>query len=260
MPRETVLTMRNGIVFYINETGVRLSGFSRGEIIGRNVIDFLTERSRKSVIGARQARTRENNVSDYEIEFIRKDGRIINLIVRAIDIRYHGEEVTLAILVDITERKAAEEALRQVNRKLNLLSGITRHDIKNQLMILYGYLDLSKQSLGDPARMAGFIEREKRIADTLSRLINFTKDYEDMGMKSPAWQNIRSLIETVTPLLPMRSIRVDAGDPGLEVYADPLLEKVFYNLIDNALRYGGEQMTAIRVSHRGEGGNLRTYR
>ncbi len=46
------------------------------------------------------------------------------------------------------------------------------------------------------------------------------------------------------------------GDPGLEVFADPLLEKVFYNLIDNALRYGGEQMTAIRVSHRGEGGNL----
>ncbi len=182
---EPVLTMRNGIVFYINETGVRLSGFSRGEIIGRSVLDFLTEPSRKSVIGARQARTGENKVSSYEVEFIRKDGRIINLIVRAIDIRYHGEEVTLAILVDITERKAAEEALRQVNRKLNLLSGITRHDIKNQLMILYGYLDISKQSLADPARMAGFIEREKRIADTLSRLDQFHQGLRGYGYEVP---------------------------------------------------------------------------
>ncbi|MCX6690636.1 MAG: HAMP domain-containing sensor histidine kinase, partial [Methanoregula sp.] len=34
----------------------------------------------------------------------------------------------------------------------------------------------------------------------------------------------------------------------LDVYADPLLGRVFYNMIDNALRYGGEQMTTIRIS------------
>jgi signal transduction histidine kinase len=40
----------------------------------------------------------------------------------------------------------------------------------------------------------------------------------------------------------------------MEVLADPLLEKVFYNLIDNALRYGGEKMTSIHVtSHEGNG-------
>ena len=34
----------------------------------------------------------------------------------------------------------------------------------------------------------------------------------------------------------------------VEMYADPLLQKVFYNLIDNALRYGGGKMTYIRIS------------
>jgi signal transduction histidine kinase len=54
----------------------------------------------------------------------------------------------------------------------------------------------------------------------------------------------------------MRNIRVDAGDPDLEIFADPLLEKMFYNLIDNALRYGGEQMTTICITNRKYNGNL----
>ena len=38
--------------------------------------------------------------------------------------------------------------------------------------------------------------------------------------------------------------------PDLEIYADPLLGKVFYNLIDNALKYGGGKMTSIRITSR----------
>ena len=253
---EPVLVIKNGTVVFINEAGVRDAGYPREEILGKNILGFLTKTSQETVHEARKTRSGKNNVSGYEAEFIKKDGRIMHLIVRAIDIFYHGEKVTLALLVDITERKVAEEALFRANRKLNLLSGITRHDIKNQLLILSGFLELSTRSLGDVARTSELIVREKRTADTLTHLINFTKDYEDMGVKSPVWQNISSVISNVVTLLPMRGIRVDAGDPTLEVFADSLLVKVFYNLIDNALRYGGETMTTIRVSHREENGNL----
>ena len=86
------------------------------------------------------------------------------------------------------------------------------------------------------------------IADTIANLVNFTSDYEEMGLNAPAWQHVHTVIGNVIALLPMRDIRVDAGDPALEVFADPLLERVFYNLIDNALRHGGDRMTAIRIS------------
>ena len=65
-----------------------------------------------------------------------------------------------------------------------------------------------------------------------------------------------STIKNVITHLPMRNIRVDAEDPALEVFADPLLSKVFHNLIDNALMYGGEKMTAIHVKSREENGVL----
>ena len=48
--------------------------------------------------------------------------------------------------------------------------------------------------------------------------------------------------------LPIRAIRVEVDCTDLDVYTDPLFEKVFYILIDNALRYGGEGITIIRVS------------
>lgn len=253
---EPVLIIEDWIVRFVNGIGVSKSGYTRDELIGKNIRDFLTEESKNTVHEARLSRTATDGVSEYEVDFIRKDGRIIRLIVRAIDLSYHGEQSTLAILVDITERKTAEEALRQANRKLNLLSGVTRHDIKNQLLALSGFLELTAQHQGDPARTSEFIGRMKQITATLFRIINFTKDYEDLGVNVPGWQNVSSVVRRIIPLLPAENIRIDAGDPALEVFADPLLEKVFYNLIDNALRYGSGKLTAIRITHRIGNGNL----
>jgi signal transduction histidine kinase len=70
------------------------------------------------------------------------------------------------------------------------------------------------------------------------------------------WQDVNTVIRKVITDLPMRNIRVDSEDPGPEIFADPLFEKVFFNLIDNALTYGGERMTSIRVKSREENGVL----
>ena len=68
-----------------------------------------------------------------------------------------------------------------------------------------------------------------------------------MGGKPPAWQDPVPLMEKAASALPFRHIGLDVSLSGTEVFADPLLEKVFYNLFDNALRYGGERMTGIRA-------------
>jgi signal transduction histidine kinase len=139
-----------------------------------------------------------------------------------------------------------ETALREVNKKLNLLSSITRHDIRNQLMALNAYISLSGDAIGNPVELKEFIAKEQKIADSIALQIAFTKDYENLGVKSAIWQDVSMLVRNAGTALPIRNIRVDVSCPGLEVFADPLLEKVFYNLIDNSLRYGGEKMTTIR--------------
>ena len=77
-----------------------------------------------------------------------------------------------------------------------------------------------------------------------------------MGIKAPVWQKVHTTVMNVITRLPMRDISIDAGDPDLEIFADSLLEKVFYNLFDNALRYGGEKITAIRITNHRDNGVL----
>jgi len=154
----------------------------------------------------------------------------------------------LGVSRDITERKGVENALRQANKKLNLLSNVTRHDILNQLMAIKGYIEISREYLDDKKTLLEFLEKEEQAATTIEHQITFTRDYQNMGVKAPVWQNINESIQKAVEGLPMRDVHVDVDRTDLEIFSDPLFEKVFYNLIDNALRYGGEQMTTIRVS------------
>jgi PAS domain S-box-containing protein len=159
-------------------------------------------------------------------------------------------------LEDITERKLAEEALRQTNKKLNLLSSITRHDILNQLTALKGYLQLSQQSEHDPEKTQGYVEKGLQAAITIEHQISFTRDYEEMGVKASTWQNVGGCVSRAVASLPMKGIVVHCNGTNIEVLADPLFEKVFYNLIDNALKYGGKKMSEIIVSFRIDNGDL----
>jgi PAS domain S-box-containing protein len=162
----------------------------------------------------------------------------------------------LVFAIDITERKRIEDELALASKKLNLLSSITRHDINNQLTALNAYLHLSRDSIDNPAELRDYFTVEQNIANAIASQISFTKDYENMGVKAPAWQNVNAVIRRSITQLPMREVRVDTIGPDVDLLADPLLEKVFYNLIDNALRYAGEKMSTIRVSTREERGDL----
>src|SRR5208283_505489 len=147
-----------------------------------------------------------------------------------------------------TELRESEAALSRVNKKLTILSSITRHDIKNQLIALSGYLELSKEKQGSIPVISEYLDKEMSIAETIGLQIDFTKAYEDMGTSAPVWQNVNECIRRAVATLPMREVRLDLDRSDLAIYADPLFEKVFYNLIENALRHGGDTMTKISIS------------
>jgi PAS domain S-box-containing protein len=181
----------------------------------------------------------------YECRLIDASGTIHNCIVNVLMIPDSANSV--ASLVDITELKLAEEALRQINKKLNLMSSVTRHDILNQITALSGYTELLKNHLSNINDIE-YITQVEIAVRNIERQISFTKLYQDIGVNGPEWKNVGDTILQAQSQLPYGSVTIDKNLNGLEVYADPLLVKVFYNLIENSFRHG-QKTTRIRFFH-----------
>ncbi|NLV27771.1 MAG: PAS domain S-box protein [Methanomicrobiales archaeon] len=152
----------------------------------------------------------------------------------------------LIVSTDITEKKRITDAISLANKKLNLLSDITRHDIVNQLQGLLFVLDLAIHDEPSPSVLS-YLERANNFAGNIGRQIAFTRDYQDIGVKLPDWQNVGVIIKNAARFIDLGEIALEVTITHLEIFADPLLEKVFQNLIDNAKRYG-EKITRISFS------------
>jgi PAS domain S-box-containing protein len=180
-------------------------------------------------------------------ELLLEDGRILERFSAPIlgeKGKYYGR---VWYFRDITGRRKAEGALREVNKKLSILSKITRHDINNQLTLLQGYLNILEKKMPDTSFSAQF-NKAITAAQNISSMIRFTREYEEIGVNAPLWQDCHTLADTAAAQLTPGDIGVKNDlPPGTEIFADPLIVKVFYNIMDNSVRYGRKIIT-IRVS------------
>ncbi|MFA4826553.1 MAG: PAS domain S-box protein [Methanoregula sp.] len=244
----TIILNEDGTIDQANSECAQLLGYSRGEIEGKMSWDQIAHPHDLDLIKKYHQQRRIDPASvplSYTIRMHDRNGSI--KILHAVVALIPGTKKSIASFVDITERKKAEDALTQANKKLNLLSSITRHDIINQILVLRGYLSLTKKHTED-SQLLDYIEHSERATRNIEHQIIFTRDYQDMGVKTPVWQNVMNTVIDAKGALTLGNVKVDVDCLDLEVFADPLFEKVFYNLIDNSLKYGGERLQTIRIS------------
>jgi two-component system, sensor histidine kinase and response regulator len=144
-------------------------------------------------------------------------------------------------------RKRAERDLAQANKKLQLMTSITRHDLLNQLTVIQGYLELVQMvSATDATKTADHIRNSLAVVAKTINTIQFTGDYQTIGVNNPVWHNAHRLVSDSQKYANLGTVRLVNEIPAnAEIFADPLIEKVIFNLIDNALRYGSD-LTMIR--------------
>ncbi len=255
-----LLTSESGSLVEWNPAMEQITGLGRSEVMGKKLWDVnlsliprekrtpdLHERLRNLVLSTIAAGgvAGPEHSTEYEIRSRDNQTRYIESCMFTIPV---GKTFMAgAILRDITGRKRSELAVGDANRKLNLLSSITRHDINNQLTIFNGYLTLLET--GTPAMKSGDIIRILQGATgKIQRILKFTREYQDVGVKSPAWQDLGETIQAAKSTVETGTVRFppDRSCDGTEVYADPMLVRVFSNLIDNSLRHG-EKVSEIRI-------------
>jgi len=150
----------------------------------------------------------------------------------------------MVLLRDITKRHRTEEALRAANSRMDILSSLTRHDLLNRLAVIDGYIALAAKET-NPEKLRTYLSKMERSNDAARMLIEFAGDYQSVGIKAPAWLSVDDLFARAVLQHHPEGIEVAASVDGVTVYADAMLEKVFYNLVDNTVRHGG---TVTRIS------------
>jgi len=240
-----------GNFIYANEETFRLHGYTREEYLKKSLHEIDVPES-EQLIAERMQKIHDTGAADFDVQHFRKDGSIIPLHVNGKIVEWGGRKVLMSIATDLTERKKADEALKQANKKLNLLTSITRHDIRNQISVLLGYLDMLKEKVPEPS-LDVFFQTLTTAAKRINVMIQFTKEYEQIGVNASVWQDCRALVDTAAKQATLGKVNVKNDLPaGTKVFGDPLIIKVCYNLIDNAVRYGGK-ITTIRFSLQEQG-------
>jgi len=154
----------------------------------------------------------------------------------------------MGVFQDITGRKQAEDTLFKINQKLNILSQLTRKDLTNQLFVLSSYLELTKKQLAGQDRIIETVQKGVHAIQSIHEIIEYSKDYQDMGAKPPKWQNVKMEMLFGLSHLSIGKIQHSLETEDLEIFADPLLEKVCQRLFENSVKHGNH-VTRIRVWH-----------
>lgn len=245
-------TDMDGRITMVSPAGAKLAGFgSAEEMIGLDLAQALyaDPQERKRFLGIL---AKKGSVNGYPLVLKDRYGHRYHVTASSHYYSDPGGHVLgiEGIIHDVTHLIKAEDALKEANRKLNLLNSITRHDVANQLTVIKGYTQLAIMKNPDPM-IADFLKKIDSVSTTIGRQIEFSKEYQELGVHDPGWYCLDDIFARTKP----KDILFSSSCSGTEIYADPMLEKVFANLFSNSVMHG-EHVSRITIRCEPAGENL----
>jgi PAS domain S-box-containing protein len=238
----------------INPRFERLFGYSLAEIKGKHLDDVIVQKERLEEAGNLNQRVLQGYVYHDTLRR-RKDGTLIPVSISAAPITVEDRlEGYVGMYKDISELRNTEEALKEtmgklatINEKLRVVGSLTRHDVQNKLTLVTGnaYL-MKKKAISDPEtleRLRGIEEACRQIVE----IFDFARSYETLGEEELRYVDVADAFDKAASQFgDLKGISTDNECKGLIVLADSLLTRLFYNLVDNSLKYG-EKLTYMRI-------------
>lgn len=157
------------------------------------------------------------------------------------------DEKTRELKKELDERKKTEEALALARKKMTVLNAISIQDMETAVFSLSAYLQMAGAASSE--NRSAYTEKMGQVLQAMSESLKFARSFQALGLSPPSWQNVeQSFLLGISHMnLPQleRTLEVD----GLEIYADPMLENVFFALAENIVEHAGSA-TAYSLTSR----------
>ncbi len=189
-----------------------------------------------------------------------KDGRRIPAEISARVFDYRGKRMVLSVIRNVTQRKMAEESLKNADRRKDEFLAILAHELRNPLAPMRHSLEIMKRAQGNLLlieRARATVERQLshmvRLVDDLLDVSRFSRGHIELRKERFDLASVvQDAIETSRPMIESQNIVLSVllpSKPSL-VEADRVrLTQVFSNLLSNAVKYGNR---GGRIELRGE--------
>ncbi len=241
-------SVNDGKYIFWNKASEQIFNLPAADVIGKTDTDLFPQEMVTLIKKEDDdARLRQVSISNKKITDKYRGQRIIHIIIVPI----YDSENTLQYILGIGE-DVTEETL---STKIDLLFSITRRDVLDQLSIIVNYLERAQLKTSREA-MQTFFDKTLESIESIRNQMAFVRSLQDLGITSPAWQSVKKVFNEAVLLHPSSTIDIRVEMDDIELYADPLFPRVFYNLVANSIQHGDHQLTKIRLSAKKSGESL----
>ncbi len=244
-PQPLAITRQSdGVFLNVNDAFVSLTGFARGETIGKSAVDLGIWRAEDRAEFL--ATVRSDHLRSQEIPVRTKDGRIIHVVLSNAPIEIDGEPCFVSASPDVTDRRATEDALRKSEARKDEFLAMLSHELRNPLTPILAAARLLEPRVDPMGRhdldvIVRQVKHLVRLVDDLLDVSRVARGAVTLSMTrlEPATVVARA-VEATAPLFEERGHRLEISVPaqGLAVVGDEVrLTQVLDNLFSNAARY-----------------------
>ena len=247
----TITSLDDGRLIEVNEGFVRLSGYTREEAIGRtpDEIGLWIEPVERA---ERFRRLREGErVPDAEARFRVKSGEELIGVIGSAVVEIDGRRCVLSSVMDVTERKRMEEALRETDRRKDEFLAMLAHELRNPLAPIRNAAQVLKLVGTENAHQKWAREVIERQTQHLTRMVDDLLDVARItqGKVKLAREPldlatiVQRAVETSRPLIDARRHHLTVALPPGPVRVEgdlTRLVQVVGNLLNNSAKYTDE--------------------
>jgi len=231
----------NGEVLIANSCMQNLIGYSPDEYQSLSLQDTFADHEERNRLLA--ILNQQGHARDYEARLIQKGGSHYIALLNCDLISFNNEPAVFTTCRDITERIIAENAQKQLNKQLNLMTTITRHDIVNQINTISVFFEAIKNTT-DIRQVDEYLDHIEEVIAHIQSDIEFTRLYQQIGSSPPRWIPLSLILSQLN--FPIEIGFQSEIDP-IEIYIDALILSVLKAQIDTASLHH-MQVRHIRLS------------